>query len=149
MQKWAKQKGFTIVELLIVIVVIGILAAITIVAYNGIQERGRVARANSDLRTLKQAIVSARINQSKQLIGVTGNGCTACGTQVNYEATLDALGAAAGMNLSPLKSGDPWGFKYYIDENEGEAGSCANKDYLGVSPARSGVPVADIPFYSC
>jgi prepilin-type N-terminal cleavage/methylation domain-containing protein len=35
------QKGFTIVELLIVIVVIGILAAITIVAYNGIQQRAR------------------------------------------------------------------------------------------------------------
>ena len=34
-----KQTGFTIVELLIVIVVIGILAAITIVAYNGVQQR--------------------------------------------------------------------------------------------------------------
>ena len=33
--------GFTIVELLIVIVVIGILAAITIVAFNGVQERSR------------------------------------------------------------------------------------------------------------
>jgi prepilin-type N-terminal cleavage/methylation domain-containing protein len=33
------KRGFTIVELLIVIVVIGILAAITIVAYNGIQTR--------------------------------------------------------------------------------------------------------------
>ncbi|MFZ2836289.1 Type II secretion system protein G precursor [compost metagenome] len=31
--------GFTIVELLIVIVIIGILAAITIVAYNGVQQR--------------------------------------------------------------------------------------------------------------
>ena len=35
----ARQSGFTIVELLIVIVVIAILAAITIVAYNGIQTR--------------------------------------------------------------------------------------------------------------
>ena len=31
-------RGFTIVELLIVIVIIAILAAITIVAYNGIQQ---------------------------------------------------------------------------------------------------------------
>lgn len=36
-----KRHGFTIVELLIVIVVIGILAAITIVAYNGIQTRAK------------------------------------------------------------------------------------------------------------
>lgn len=36
-----KDKGFTIVELLIVIVVIAILAAITIVAYNGIQNRAK------------------------------------------------------------------------------------------------------------
>ncbi len=43
------QSGFTIVELLIVIVVIGILAAITIVAYNGIQGRARVAAVTSAL----------------------------------------------------------------------------------------------------
>ena len=41
------QKGFTIVELLIVIVVIGILAAITIVAFNGIQGRGKTSSAQS------------------------------------------------------------------------------------------------------
>lgn len=41
MKTWAKQTGFTIVELLIVIVVIAILAAISVVAYNGIQQRAR------------------------------------------------------------------------------------------------------------
>jgi len=45
-----KNSGFTIVELLVVIVVIGILAAISIVAYNGIQERAIVAVIQSDLR---------------------------------------------------------------------------------------------------
>jgi len=42
-------RAFTIVELLIVIVVIGILAAITIVSFNGVQNRARVATTQSDL----------------------------------------------------------------------------------------------------
>lgn len=42
-----RTRGFTIVELLIVIVVIGILAAITIVAFNGVQERSRMASAQA------------------------------------------------------------------------------------------------------
>lgn len=48
----AKQTGFTIVELLIVVVVIAILAAITIVAYTGIQNRTKSAAVDT---TLKQA----------------------------------------------------------------------------------------------
>ena len=48
MNTWArKQTGFTIVELLIVIVVIGILAAITIVAFNGVQNKAKASAAQS------------------------------------------------------------------------------------------------------
>ncbi len=42
-------RGFTIVELLIVIVVIAILAAISVVAYAGIQDRARDSALRSDL----------------------------------------------------------------------------------------------------
>lgn len=48
--KWATQKAFTIVELLIVIVVIAILAAITVVAYTGIQNTAHDSAVQSDLR---------------------------------------------------------------------------------------------------
>lgn len=43
------QSGFTIVELLVVIVVIGILAAITIVSYTGISQKANIASLTSDL----------------------------------------------------------------------------------------------------
>lgn len=43
MKTWARQPGFTIVELLVVIVVIGILASISVVGYNGIQQRAKSA----------------------------------------------------------------------------------------------------------
>ncbi len=39
MKRWNEVRGFTIVELLIVVVVIAILAAITVVSFNGIQQR--------------------------------------------------------------------------------------------------------------
>jgi len=46
------RQGFTIVELLIVVVVIAILAAITIVSYNGIQTRAKVSVVQNDLRNI-------------------------------------------------------------------------------------------------
>jgi prepilin-type N-terminal cleavage/methylation domain-containing protein len=46
------QKGFTIVELLIVIVVIGILAALVVTTYNGIQQRARDTERKTDLNAL-------------------------------------------------------------------------------------------------
>lgn len=51
-----KNSGFTIVELLIVIVVIAILASITIVAYNGIQSRARDSVRSSDIEQVKKAV---------------------------------------------------------------------------------------------
>ena len=68
-----KVYGFTIVELLIVIVVIAILAAISIAAYTNIQERAKTSRRNSEMNQLLKAITLARTATGKTLGEITGN----------------------------------------------------------------------------
>lgn len=64
-RKTNTRSGFTIVELLIVIVVIGILAAITIVAYNGVQGRANNSVVQGDLRNT--------FNKLEQYYAINGN----------------------------------------------------------------------------
>lgn len=48
--------GFTIVELLIVIVVIGVLAAITSVSFSAVSQRAKVSAAKSEMKSVTQAM---------------------------------------------------------------------------------------------
>ena len=95
--KQTKDRGFTIVELLIVIVVIAILAAITIVAHNGIQNRARTSSNQSGANTLikkAEAYNAGRTNAAGYPTAV-GDFAT-----VN-ESTL----AGSGLTLGPVTSG--------------------------------------------
>lgn len=150
-----RANAFTIVELLIVIVVIAILAAISIVAYSGIQERARQTKAASDLSQIQRAIVSAQTLTGRTLMSMTaslgadadgaGRPCwqLASGTDlaalpkthqcwVNYDTVLQLVSEASGVNITGIV--DPWGRPYFIDQNEGEgavAPNC-NHDLIGV-----------------
>lgn len=73
MRSRVKQKGFTIVELLIVIVVIGILAAITIVAYSGIQDRSRFAKSRADFNTMQKGLEMYKADKGAYPVTSGGN----------------------------------------------------------------------------
>lgn len=106
------QSGFTIVELLIVIVIIGILAAITIVAYNGVQQRAYESSLQSDLRQgAKQLVIDYNINNV-------------------YPASL-----AAANNGNGIKSSNGTTYQYNFNNNSNPATFC-----LAAISSRTDVP---------
>lgn len=99
----ASSKGFTIVELLVVIVVIGVLAAITIVSYTGISQRAAAAALEADLK-----------NASTQLEMYKAENGT-------YPSNADGLSSSDGTSYQYTVSDG----NYYLSATSTAAGSTA------------------------
>lgn len=71
----SKKKGFTLVELLAVMFIIGILAAVVIVNISAARAKGRDAKRRADLNTIKSALeMNANANQSYAVAGTSNWG---------------------------------------------------------------------------
>lgn len=106
-QKVTQKQGFTIVELLIVVVVIAVLAAITIVAYNGVTGR---ANASAAQEGVAQAV-------RKLGLYAIDNGET-------FPATLAAAGVTAANGTT---------FQYSVNTSTTPQGYCVTATSNGVS----------------
>lgn len=99
--------GFTLVELLIVIVIIAILAAITIVAYNGVQQRAVNSQVLAAVSTYKKGLIlyygdnSAWPTPSANMVclGQPAGGTCRGGTWSENAALDAALVTELGNNL--------------------------------------------------
>lgn len=56
-QRLKDQQGFTLVELLVVIVIIGVLAGIVVPVYNNVAERAAQAACDSNIRIIEGAVI--------------------------------------------------------------------------------------------
>ena len=103
----AKNTGFTIVELLIVIVVIGVLAAISVVAYTGITQKANnaaiISAANQTLKAIQAYMAAKDDYPTKTEVCITvDSGCAKSGGQtVSSNSAFNT--AMAGVAKPPTR----------------------------------------------
>jgi len=150
-----KQSGFTIVELLIVIVVIGILAAIVIVAFNGIQNRAVETAIKSDLANAAKkmriyhadndawpanndtVLSSLEIGASRNQYTTDTNNFLYCGSA----GTSNYVIIARGKNNVTYAQGSDRAFEPYTGNINDYTNSCTSLN--GSSSARYGYTTTD------
>ena len=139
LMQWAKQKqaGFTIVELLIVVVVIAILAAITVVAYNGIQQQAsRSVAQNATSQAAKKVMAYAVDNADTYpttlaLVGINDSDST----KYQYDASNTIVPKAFCVTVTVK------GFSYYqnnSDKTTPTQGACSGHSEGNANPGNGG-----------
>ena len=89
--------GFTLVELLIVVVILGVLAAIAIPQFSASTDDSKVAALDTSLNNLRTAIELYYQQHGHYPSSVTGGGSYAVDTEATFTAQLANYTSAAGV----------------------------------------------------
>jgi type IV pilus assembly protein PilE len=104
-----RQAGFTLIEVLIAIAIIGILSAVAIPSYSGYVLRGRLTEAFTALSAMQPKAEEFWSN-NRTYVGLTLPDATA---NFSYSADL----SASGYTITATGAGPAADFKYTIDQN--------------------------------
>ncbi len=95
-----KQKGFTLLEMLVVIAIIGILASVTLIGLGSARARARDARRIADLREVQNGL---EVYYAK----IGGYPVPAGGTWADLETTINAASVGiSNLPRDPINSGN-------------------------------------------
>jgi len=123
--------GFTIVELLIVIVVIAILATITIVAYNGIQDRAEASAAQAAAKQAHTAITAYSVEHADTYPADITDAGLADDDSTTYQYRVDNSANPPTFCLTTTKNS----VSYFVSNSASSpaAGACAGHGVNGVA----------------
>jgi len=119
-QKTTRSSGYTLIELLVNLAIIGILTAISISTYMSYREKAKTARVQAELKNLHFAI-EALANDTERWPGANTIGVTA--NQEIWDLTTSEAGLLSATNaftnwMGPYLQSipqDPWGNDYFFD----------------------------------
>ena len=133
-----RDQGFTIVELLIVIVVIGILALLVITTYAGIQSKARNSKRQTDLKSL-QTQIEAFFSQNGYYPSNTDLNSASWRTTNMKSLDANALvdpsstsstcsGSTQTTCLADNNTGQAKQYSYYPQDSSGSSSNCETTD---------------------
>jgi len=123
-RKLELQKGFTLLELMITIAIIGILAAIAIPNFISFREKSKIAHAESELKGLEFAVSNLMYDTNMWPSGNPVGHPSSTGDEI-WDLSHPAAGLVANDGGWIEWSGpyftevpvDPWGNDYFFDED--------------------------------
>jgi len=94
-----RDKGFTLVELLIVVVILGILATVTIFGVRGITDKGQASACETDKKVLETAVETWYADQSPATVGDPTEAKLVIAQFIRSQSGLYDVGVAGAVNI--------------------------------------------------
>lgn len=140
--KKVSSKGFTLVELLVVLAIIGVLSTLLTANFVGVRQRGRDAQRKSDLRQMQSALQFYHTDQSNYPFANQNNTLGNC----NNGTSLKSPDCTTSDYLEKIPK-DPSGASYYYASTGSTYSITAclenpndpNKDSVNLNPPCDGI----------